>query len=277
MGSSNRTGWLGWLGAIAVAALLPGLVLAGNRTARTPKPAPEAVEMFAAIEDGQIDVKLIAKDSKQCRVLIENKTDKPLSVKLPDAFVGVAVLPQAGLGGLGAGGLGGGVGRGGMGGGWGGGQSFGGGWGGGGGGGWDGGGMDGGMGGGFFNVAAEKVGKLEVTTVCLEHGKPDPRPAMKYEIKPIEKYTDETEVHELVRMLGKGMMPQRVAQAAAWHLANDMSWQELASKQLRFANRPPAPYFSPQEIQAAMQVAAVATKLAEKRKSTYSEDSLSQR
>jgi hypothetical protein len=78
-------------------------------------------------------------------------------------------------------------------------------------------------------------------------------------------------------MFGRRMMPQRVAQAAAWHLANDMSWQELASKQLRFANRPPAPYFSPQEIRAAMQVAAVATKAAEKQESSYSEDSLSRR
>ena len=78
-------------------------------------------------------------------------------------------------------------------------------------------------------------------------------------------------------MLGRGMMPQRVAQAAAWHLANDMSWQELAAKQLRFANGSRAPYFSAQEIQAGMQVAAAASKLAEERSSQSSQDSLSQR
>ena len=50
-----------------------------------------------------------------------------------------------------------------------------------------GGGMGGGGGGGFFNIPAEKVGQFKVQTVCLEHGKKDPRPAIPYEIKPIER------------------------------------------------------------------------------------------
>jgi hypothetical protein len=264
--------------ALAVALIAP-LALATERAEKNSKPAPETVEMFSAIEEGKIGVTLIPKDSTLCRVLIENKTDKPLSVKLPEAFAGVPVLAQVGgfggQGGFGGGGLGGG-GRGG----WGGGQqSFGGGWGGG-MGGMGGMGMGGmGMGGGFFNVPPEAVAKLKVTTVCLEHGKrePRPRPGLKHEIKPIEEHTDRVEVHETVRMLGRGMMPQRVAQAAVWHLENDMSWQELASKQLRFANGARAPYFSPQEIQAAMQVASAATQLAQKRQSNSKQDSLSQK
>ena len=59
-------------------------------------PQDQTVEMFAAIEKGDIAVKLIPKDSTQCRILIENKTDKPLNVKLPAAFAGVPVLAQAG-------------------------------------------------------------------------------------------------------------------------------------------------------------------------------------
>jgi hypothetical protein len=139
----------------------------------------------------------------------------------------------------------------------------------------------GGMGMGMFNVPPEKVGKFKVTTVCLEHGKHEPRPKMPYEIKPIDEYTDRVEVRELCRMLGTGRMPQRVAQAAAWHLANDMSWQELAAKQLRFANGRRTPYFRPQEIRAAMQAVAMATQLAEQRRQSESPgssvDSLSQR
>ena len=57
-------------------------------------PNAQTVEMFAAIEKGDIAVKLIPKDSTQCQVLIENKTDKPLNVKLPEAFAGVPVLAQ---------------------------------------------------------------------------------------------------------------------------------------------------------------------------------------
>jgi len=138
-----------------------------------------------------------------------------------------------------------------------------------------GGGMGGG--GGFMNVAPEKVGKIKVTTVCLEHGKPEPRPAMKYKIIPIEQFTDRAEVQEVCRMLGTGGIPQRAAQVAAWHLADDMSWQELAAKQLRFANGTRAPYFTRQEMQGGVQVAAVATKLAQQRRSDTKQDSLSQR
>ncbi|MFH1924520.1 MAG: hypothetical protein ABIP48_32105, partial [Planctomycetota bacterium] len=135
----------------------------------------------------------------------------------------------------------------------------------------------GGMGGGMFNIPPEKVGKLKVTTVCLEHGKREPRPAMEYEIRPIEEFTDRVEVHEVCRMLANGMMPQRVAQVAAWHLTDDMSFQELAAKEIRFANGMKRPYFSPQEIQAGMQVVATATQLAKQRQSDSKQDSLSQR
>ncbi len=120
--------------------------------------------MFAAIEKGDIAVQLILKDSTQCRVLIENKTDKPLNVKLPDAFAGVPVLAQRGGGGGGGGGGSRSSGSGSKGGGQ---QSMGGGMGG-------GGMMGGGM--GMMNVPPEKVGQLDVPVVCLEHGKRDPRP-----------------------------------------------------------------------------------------------------
>ena len=109
------------------------------------------VEMFSAIQRGDIAVKLIPKDSTQARVLIENKTDKPLNVKLPDAFAGVPVLAQSGRSGHGSSGSSRSNSSGS--------QSTGGGM----------GGMGGGS--GMFNVAPEKVGQLKVTTICLEHGK----------------------------------------------------------------------------------------------------------
>jgi len=208
-------------------------------------PAAETVEMFAAIEKGDIAVKLIPKDSTQSQVLIENKTDRPLNVKLPEAFAGVPVLAQGGFGGQGAGGGGSGhshnnsnnnSGNQGMGGGMGG-----------------MGGMGGGMGG--FNVPPEKVGKFKVPTVCLDHGKAEPRAAIPYTIKPIESYTSKPGVRELCEMLGTGKLSQRAAQVAAWHLNNNMSWQELAAKRLRHANGTSQPYFSPAEIQAGMQIA----------------------
>lgn len=190
----------------------------------------ETVDLFAAAEKGQIEVKLIPKDSTGGTVTIKNNTDKPLTIKLPEAFAGVPILAQ-GLngGGLGGGGgnnnnnsnqnqgFGGGMGGGGFGGG-------GGGFGGGGGGGF------GGGGGGLFNVGPEKVGKIKFAAVCLEHGKLDPNPRVPYTLKPIESFTSKGDVVEVVKMLGRGEIDQRSAQAAAWHLTDDMSWSELANK-----------------------------------------------
>lgn len=272
MTSGDRSRWAVRLGLAVAVAFIPAYLLAAGQSRKAPgrnraRPA-ETVEMFRAMKDGKIDVKLIPKDSKKSSLLIENKTDKPLTVQLPNAFAGVPVLAQVGgqgVGGLGGGGLG--AGGGGLGGG---GQAFGGGFGGGLGG-------FGGGGGGFLNVPPERVGKLRVTTVCLEHGKPEPRATMKYEIKPITEFTDKDEVHELCRMLGSGLVDQRSAQAAAWHLKSNMTWQQLVAKQLKFANGTTRPYFQRAEIRRAMQAVSVATQLAQKRKQASSQNSLSQR
>jgi len=261
----------------AVSLLALCMACAGLSAAERAKPIEaDTVEMFSAIENGQIDVKLIPKDSKLCRVLVENKTKQPLNVQLPEAFAGVPVLKQGlgGAGGLGGFGGGGNLGGGSSYGGGGGSQGFGGGMGGYGGGGM--GGMGGFGGGGFMNVPAEKVGKLQITTVCLEHGKSEPRAAIPYKIVPIDQFTDKKEVHEVCKMLGYNRMPQRVAQVAAWHLNSEMSWPELAAKKLKFANGTWRPYFSPMEIQAAMQVTAVAAKTVQEQQSADTTESLSQ-
>ena len=73
-----------------------------------------------------------------------------------------------------------------------------------------------------------------------------------------------------LRFSASGRISQRAAQVAAWHLNNDMSFQELAAKELRRANGARQPYFSPQEIRAGMQITMMANKLAEQRKQTPS-------
>ncbi|MGA2060301.1 MAG: hypothetical protein ABSG67_07445 [Thermoguttaceae bacterium] len=252
---------------LAIAAMLiPALLIAAE--GRTPNSggsdaSQETVEMFSAMEKGQIAVKLIPKDSTQCHILIENKTDKPLTVKLPETFAGVPVLAQRAAGGGGGTRTGGTSTTGG------GNQSM--------GGGMSGmGGMGGGM--GMFNVAPEKVGKFNVTTVCLEHGKGEPNERIPYEIKPLESVANKPAVMELCRSLGTGQIDQRAAQAAAWFLNNDMTWQELAAKRYRHANGTLGEsYFSPQQIQLGMQLAKAALRVAdEKQQQNQSADSLNQ-
>jgi hypothetical protein len=242
-----RAGGPAWLGLVVAVVLVPQVVLAAKTSS-----SANTVDLFAAIDKGQIDVKVIPKDSSQLRVMIENKTDKPLAVKLPDAFAAVPILAQAGAPGGPAAkkqpqnqAVGGGMGMPGAG----------------------MGGMPGmGINGGMMNIAPEKVVQMTaVPTVCLDNGKGEPRAAIPYVIKRIEDYTTQPGVREICQMLGNGKINQRVAQVCAWHLNNGLSWEKLASKQLRFADGSSRPYFTPQEIQAARQASAAAVQTAKQR------------
>lgn len=82
-------------------------LLASRAMADSPQtgPAPDdAVDLFAAMDAGNIDAKLIVKDIKNARLVVRNMTDKPLTIKLPEAIAAVPVLAQAQGGGGGAGG-----------------------------------------------------------------------------------------------------------------------------------------------------------------------------
>jgi hypothetical protein len=250
------------------------------------KPVPEetvtAVDFFTAEKDGDIKVKVIPKDATGGSILVTNKTDKPLTIKLPDAFVGVPVAAQfGGMGGMG--GMGGGMngGMGGMGGGMGGGmnQAMGGGMGmggmGGGMGGMGGGmgGMGGGMGGmgggGFFRVEPAKVGKLKMVTVCLEHGKKDPNAHIEYKLMPADSYTKNSDTLEALKMLGRGEVDQRSAQAAVWNTENDMDWKSLANKiGVKHLNGSTEPFFEAAHIARGMQIVQEAQRRGEQSKSS---------
>jgi hypothetical protein len=206
-------------------------------------PAHNSVELFEAMKDGRLEVRMIPKDVAGGNVLITNKSDQPLNIKLPDSFAGVHVLAQ--YGGGGGSGAAGGIGQGA-------GGAFGGGGGGGGGGG-AGGGLGGG-GGGMFNVAPEKIGKVPYVSVCLEHGKPDPKSTMRYEVRPLDSFTTNPKVRETLMLLGRGAISQRVAQIVAWHSNNEMSWEVLAAKHVERLGGGSYPYFSADEMRAAMQV-----------------------
>lgn len=136
-----------------------------------------------------------------------------------------------------------------------------------------------GMMGGMMNVAPDKVGKIKVNTVCLEHGKPDPKPTMAYTIRPITDLTTNPAVIEVCKMVGRHEIPQNAAQAAAWHLTDELSWQELALKdRVRFSNGYYEKFFTPAELHLATRILAVAAqRAAEAPRNTSPGDSLSQR
>jgi hypothetical protein len=244
---SSKQNWLR-VGLLTSLLALPGWLLAADRSVKNlhkPNPDDRTVELFEAIEAKEIEVKLIPKDDTEARVLIKNNTKKPLNVKLPDAFAGRPILAQRAGGGGGSSSTSGG-----------GNQSMGGGM----GGGMMGGGGGGGM--GMFSIPPEQVGQFKVATVCLEHGKKEPRPNIPYEIVKIEEVSTDPAVKELLTVFGKNRLSQRATQAAAWHLANGMSWQELAAKRIVHINGTSESWFNTQEIQTGMEFATVAVALA---------------
>ena len=93
------------LSLLAMIALLPVDASAAKR-ARVPKPKPgefnpqhETVELFQAMKDKTLDVKIVMNDQAGGKVIIKNNTKKPLNIQLPEAFATVPVLAQIGGGG----------------------------------------------------------------------------------------------------------------------------------------------------------------------------------
>jgi len=203
----------------------------------TPASAAGEVELFAAIERGDVDVKLIPRDSKKVTIQVANKTDKPLGVRLPPAFGAVPVLAQFLPGGGGGGPLFGGGGQAA--------QGL---------GVQGGGGGNNGLLGGLMNIPPGKIVKAKLPAVCLEHGKPEPGPRMPYRIARLEEISGEAGVRTLLTNYPVDRANQRIAQLAAWHLANGKSWKELDGLTITHINRQVTRQFSRAEVLAAKKV-----------------------
>jgi len=242
---------------------------AANKAAPATVSSGSATEFFDAVDSGQLNAKLIVMNDHEARLILTNNTKQPLNLKLPEAFAGVPVAAQFGAGGgARGGGARGGGGRTTTGGGGGGQQSVGGG---GGGGGLGGGG--GGGGGGFFSIPPEKSQKVDFPVLCLNHGLREPSSATAYKIVPVDSILDRPAVIELLKAFGRGELKHNAAQAAAWNLNNDMTWNQLAAKlqgTRRSFRRPP--YFTADEIRTGMSYATAATSLAEANADQYQRD-----
>jgi hypothetical protein len=218
---------------VVAVVLIPGWSRGATKEART----AEAVGLFEAIAAGDIAVQLFAKDAIAGTLIVANKAGRPLTIRLPEAFAGVPVAAQVGFNPFGV-------------------QP----------------GNNGpngnqtvglapqnpwgnngpGAGPGFFNVGPERAIKVKLVAVCLEHGKPEPNSRLPYEIRPLESFTSDAGVHELVKMLGRGEIDQPAAQAAVWHLTDGLSWQNLGQKiGVKHLIGPSEPYFTAKQIERA--------------------------
>ena len=213
---------------------------------------PVAVDLFDAVDAGQVEARVVMQNAGEGTLVVRNLGNADLNLTVPETFGVQHVLPQ--FGGGGAGGFGGGGGGGG-------GQAGGGGA----GGGFGGGGGAGG-GGGFFSVPAGQIRRADYAGVCLEHGKPEPAQRMHYVPVRIEEVTTDADVQEITRRISIRGQFDKAAQAAIWHLQNDMSWDELAAKMYDRVGVPDTPYFTAAEVRAARGIVAQARVLATARR-----------
>ncbi|HLJ09627.1 MAG TPA: hypothetical protein VKU82_00485 [Planctomycetaceae bacterium] len=238
-------------------------------------PNVPSVDLFEAIEKGTVETTVIAKSANDANLFITNKSQAAVSVKMPPAVVAVQVLkqfsPPGGQSGLGnSGQQGGNTGMGQA-------QSI-------------GGGSQNSMGNnssngsmsgigngfsnigsgignnagtGFFSVPPQKTVQVPLKTVCLSHGKPDPRPRMKYQLVKLEDFSDDPVLHETLKLYASGEIEVQSAQAAVWHLTDNMSWKDLRAKQIeRLGGLDPLPYFSQGDVDAAERLIAKAREMA---------------
>jgi len=215
-------------------------------------PKAQHVSLFDGMSGGALTVKVVAQNALYGSLYIENTSQKPLTVEMPDSFVAVQVLRQFGGGGRGAtGGAAGGA------------QAMGGGMA---GGGMAGGGMaGGGGGGGMFSVPPERTAKVPYHSVCLEHGKNDPDPTTRYKVVPVDEYTKDDQLSALLSLVGSKSIDPQVAQAAAWHLANKLSWDDLTVKRSNEIGETDLPYFSQQALAQAQQLVIEVRRVAHER------------
>jgi hypothetical protein len=107
-----------------------------------------------------------------------------------------------------------------------------------------------------------KIRVFRFATVCLEHGKPEPSQRVTYKLVALESHSKDPKLALVLEALGRGEIPQKVAQAAAWHLANGLTWERLAAEKIDHAGGDPdEPFFAPWELQAAFRVVEAATKM----------------
>lgn len=248
-----------WLFAGLCLSLTVLALAANSRAIKKPTYDPQAdvVELFDGIERQVLDVTVIADNDLSVNIFFTNKTDRPVTVKLPGAVAAAQVLKQVpgprgqpgaanGSGraqnggqqsqpvGFGLGQPGPGNNRQGPGG-----NNN----------------LQGGNGQipgvGMFSIPAEKVVQLSAKGLCLAHGKPNPNPRLTYELVRLETVNSSPVLAEVIQSYTRHEVTSAVAQAAAWHLSDGLSWQDLAAKQNRNLGRPDTPYFTRSQVDAA--------------------------
>lgn len=195
---------------------LVAVVVAASPPRQSSAGEGEGVCLYDAMEADQVSVRFIAVNGSKSNVVITNLTDERLDIRLPDAVVAVPAAkansetsnPKRGRRGLST--------------------------------------VESQSVGGAFLVkgrgsrsaadgsssllalAPKKSRRITATTVGLEFGKAVPNARVDYVLVRPESKVDDARLMELFRQLGSNQVHPFIGQAVAWHLTDDMSWNDLS-------------------------------------------------
>ena len=244
--------------------VLAGCMAAGTSAWSAEPPAKEAAakqaaaaELFAAIDDGTVEARVIVRDQYHARVILRNKTDAPVALRLPDVFAARPILAQQGFpfpatnqnqnqrqtqpqsvsGPMGS--------QGGN-------QGF-------------------NMGGqqnqnffgnnnNVFNIPPESVRSVSIACFCVELGKPNPRSIHPYELVKFDEVGGDATLAAVFERYARGDLDREAVQAAVWHVVNDKSWDELGKLSRKIALNAEAPIFSERQLRLARDLTAHAAR-----------------
>ena len=86
------------------ASLLALACVCGPAAAQAPSSPAQPLDVLAAESAGEVEVRFIPNDSRSAQVIVANRAERPLTLRLPAAFAGVPVAAQMGGMGMGMGG-----------------------------------------------------------------------------------------------------------------------------------------------------------------------------
>ena len=107
---------------------------------------------------------------------------------------------------------------------------------------------------GLLSVPAGRTIRIRLDSVCLEYGKPEPRPRIAYELRPLETFSVDPTLKQVLAMLPYEGVSQREIQIASWHLASDMSWEDLDALRVEHLNGRSERRFETAEIDRAREI-----------------------
>jgi hypothetical protein len=176
------------------------------------------IDLFEAQKANNISIQYIANNEKHGQLIIENKTDKPLSIKLPQSFGLIPVLAQVGFNnggiqpfnnGRNAGFNNGGIQQ----------NSF----------------QQ--LGGGFGNNAFANIkphGKsvIKTNTICLDYGLRTPNTRSKYTLVKLDEISNDSRLDYAIEKFSNNDITQQTAQVLGWHINSGLSWKDLYNTNL---------------------------------------------